>query len=175
MACGPIFFAFALFAAAELTLLVHVGGLVGGLETFALVAMTAGVGMYLARAQGAGVMSRLQTQGLYGLPAQGDMLQGPLIVLAGLLLITPGFISDAVGFLLLIPPLRAIVAAQLAKRLEGRMMQMGGMPGAGPGVGIPPGMFTGGFPGEAPGEEEPPVIVVRPRKAPPAEGDDHDP
>lgn len=118
--CGLILLGFLGFGALELTLIFRLGGEIGGLEIITLVCVTAAVGVYIARLQGAEALARLQRGGLHGLPTEEEMLQGPLIVVAGLLLMLPGFISDGLGALLLIPPLRTLAARSLASRLRAR-------------------------------------------------------
>lgn len=128
---GPL----ALFAL-ELWLLITVGGRIGGLETVTLVFLTAAVGLYAARGQGLAALERFQRGGI---PGHAEVLDGPLLVVAALCLVVPGFITDAVGALLLIPPVRRLVARYLTRRFGGR----GG-----------PGGSTSGEDGET-------IIVVR--------------
>jgi len=87
----------------EVWLLLRVGGLIGGWPTIAAVIFTAMVGGYLVRQQGLETVQRMQKMSQSGqLPAL-EMLEGVAILMAGALLITPGFFTDAVGFLLLWP------------------------------------------------------------------------
>jgi UPF0716 protein FxsA len=90
----------------ELYLLIEVGSVIGAIPTIALSLFTAVLGGYLVRMQGFGVLFRIQSQ-IAGreLPAV-ELLEGALLLLVGLALLLPGFITDAVGFLLLIPALR---------------------------------------------------------------------
>ena len=106
---SPVFFFLLIFVGApllELYLLIEVGSVIGAIPTIALSLFTAVLGGYMVRAQGFGVLFRIQSQ-VAGreLPAV-ELLEGALLLLVGLALLLPGFITDAVGFLLLIPGLR---------------------------------------------------------------------
>ncbi|AHE99414.1 FxsA family protein [Thioalkalivibrio paradoxus] len=93
-----------------------VGGAVGALATVALVVITAAIGLWIFRLQGVAHWQRMQQMLQRGeLPALG-LLEGWLLMLAAVLLVVPGFFSDAAGFLLLVPPLRAALATWLLKR-----------------------------------------------------------
>ncbi|WP_043740005.1 FxsA family protein [Thioalkalivibrio nitratireducens] len=93
-----------------------VGGAVGALSTVALVVITAVIGLWIFRLQGVAHWQRMQGMLQRGeLPAR-DLLEGWLLMLAAVLLLVPGFFSDAAGFLLLVPPLRTRVATWLLGR-----------------------------------------------------------
>ena len=101
--------AFIVVPIAEIALLIHVGGWIGGWETVALVVLTAVVGTALFRAQGFKVLARAQdTLARGGFPAD-ELFDGICILIAGVLLLTPGFITDAFGLMLLVPGLRTII------------------------------------------------------------------
>ena len=90
----------------ELYLLIEVGSVIGAVPTIALSVLTAALGGLLVRMQGFAVLFRAQAQmAAREVPAL-ELLEGALLLLVGLALLLPGFITDAVGFLLLIPPLR---------------------------------------------------------------------
>lgn len=90
----------------ELYLLIEVGSVIGALPTIALSIFTAVLGGLLVRIQGFGVLFRVQTAlERREVPAL-ELLEGAMLLLTGVALLLPGFITDAVGFLLLIPPLR---------------------------------------------------------------------
>lgn len=102
----------------EVALFVQVGGLIGLWPTLGVILATAAAGAALVRAQGVAVVARLRA----ALEGFGDPVEpaahGVLILLAGALLLTPGFFTDAVGFALLAPPVRAV----LLLRLKGRIL-----------------------------------------------------
>lgn len=107
----------------ELYLLIKVGSHIGALNTILLVFLTAGIGVSLLRKQGLSTLQQVQSQMQHGeIPAQG-MLEGMLLFFAGAFLLTPGFITDTIGFLLMIPPLRKGFALWLLER-SGWMVQM---------------------------------------------------
>ena len=93
----------------ELALLVYLGTHVGPLETIGLVLFTGFVGAALARWQGVKALLRVQRRLGRGQVPADELFDGVLILVAGLLLITPGLITDLVGFSLLIPPIRSLV------------------------------------------------------------------
>lgn len=120
----------------ELFLLVKIGGIIGVIPTIALVLLTAIIGSQLVRRQGLGVMNRIRAAQARGEAPALPMLDGAALLLAGFFLLTPGFISDALGFLLLIPRLRE----RLARSLLSRFVIL--TPGSGGGFGRSP--FGGG-------------------------------
>ncbi len=147
----------------EIALFIQVGGAIGLWPTLAIVIGTALLGANLLRAQGRGAMMDLQAS----LSGRGDpgkaLAHGALILVAGVLLLTPGFFTDTVGFLLLIPQVRAAVIAWGAKnvRVGGTYVHMEGFERRGPPPGGPghrppyggetiEGEFEEVDPGEAP-------------------------
>ena len=104
----------------ELYLLLQVGQLMGLGATVGLVLVTGIVGAALARQQGSQVLRKLQTATTTGEGIGGTLAEGALVLIAGVLLMTPGVLTDAVGLGLLIPPLRRLVAPALARRLLAR-------------------------------------------------------
>lgn len=102
-----------------------------------LVLLTGLTGIHFIKSQSAGTYSRIQNQFSSGNIPTIEMVQGLLLLAAGLLLITPGVITDAVGILLLIPPLRFAVAHALIRHFKSRIKI----------VTMSEGMFPGGFPG----------------------------
>jgi UPF0716 protein FxsA len=90
----------------ELYLLIQVGSEIGALPTIALSILTAVIGTFLVRVQGFSVLLRVRDMLDRGEAPAIEVLDGALLLIAGLMLLLPGFITDALGFLLLIPPLR---------------------------------------------------------------------
>jgi UPF0716 protein FxsA len=100
----------------EMYLLIQVGGYIGALPTIALVLLTAVAGIALLRIQGLATLGRGLGKLQSGrLPAQ-EVVEGLLLAVAGALLITPGFVTDGVGFLLLTPVSRTLLARRLMAR-----------------------------------------------------------
>ena len=90
----------------ELSVLIEVGSDIGALATIALCLLTAGIGLSLIRMQGLKVISDLQSASSRGEPIVEPVMHGFFLLIAGALLFFPGFVTDAIGGLLLIPPVR---------------------------------------------------------------------
>lgn len=102
---------------AEMALLIKVGGIIGVLNTVGLVLLTAVIGTWLLRQQGLATLLRANQRLNSGeLPAK-EVAEGLILAVGGALLLTPGFITDTVGFLCLIPGTRHWLAAQALKRM----------------------------------------------------------
>ncbi len=109
--------AFLIVPIVEIYLLIKVGQVIGAGWTIALVVLTAVIGVWLLRLQGLSTLLRARQKLEHDeLPAQ-ELLEGMGLVVAGALLLTPGFFTDAVGFLLLLPPTRRWLVRRLAARL----------------------------------------------------------
>ncbi len=102
----------------EIYVLLEVGGMIGVLPTIVLVVLTAVMGAGLIRAQGIATLGRVQQQLERGeLPAVG-IIEAALLLVAGALMLTPGFVTDTIGFLILVPPLRRwAIQSFLARRM----------------------------------------------------------
>ena len=112
---------FTLVPLVEVALLIWISQYTGLLFTIGLVILTGVVGAWLAREQGLRCWLEVQRQLSQGqLPAE-PLLDGLMILVAGAVLITPGVLTDAVGFALLIPPIRAMVRRYLAERFKARI------------------------------------------------------
>lgn len=99
-------------------LLIEVAGYINTLPTIGMVMLTAVIGVYLLKRQGVATLTRGMRRLDGGeLPAQ-EMAEGLLLAVAGALLITPGFITDTVGFLLLFPPTRQLFAQLMLTRVQ---------------------------------------------------------
>jgi UPF0716 protein FxsA len=102
----------------ELFLLLQVGRYLGVWPTVALVFITGIVGVFLAQSQGLSLLSRLQSRLIKGELPTDDLYEGLFILLGGILLLTPGLITDTLGFLLLLPASRMRVKGWLEKKLR---------------------------------------------------------
>ncbi|WP_095587818.1 FxsA family protein [Actibacterium ureilyticum] len=112
---------FALFLAVpliEIALFIQVGGLIGLWPTLAIVIVTAFLGTWLMRAQGALAIGQIQSSFNDLRDPTEPLAHGAMILFAGALLLTPGFFTDAAGFLLLIPPVRSAVFRYLRSRVK---------------------------------------------------------
>ena len=102
---------------AELALLIWIGSHTSVSGTIAIVLVTGFVGAGLAKHQGLRTWQRLQDGMRSGEPPADTLLDGVMILIAGALMITPGVLTDAVGFALLLPPVRGLLKARLRSRL----------------------------------------------------------
>jgi UPF0716 protein FxsA len=102
---------FVVLPIAELAVIVQVADGIGIPETIALLLLVSVAGAWLCKREGVGVLRRIQgSLDRHELPAR-DIADGGLIMLAGALLVTPGFLTDVLGILLLFPPTRALFRA----------------------------------------------------------------
>jgi len=113
-----LFLAFTLIPFLEIYLLIEVGTVIGSLNTIALVILTGFAGAYLARMQGMQTMLRVRSSLQQGNMPTEDLIDALLIFVAGIVLFTPGFITDAAGLLVLFPPTRIHIKRFLRQRLE---------------------------------------------------------
>lgn len=115
---GKLFLLFAILPIIEIAILVNVGEQIGGWNTVALVLLTAAMGAYLVRQQGISTLMQAQSKMQSGqLPGQ-EMAEGLLLVIAGVLLVTPGFVTDGIGFLFCLPFSRPWIAHKLLSKMQ---------------------------------------------------------
>jgi UPF0716 protein FxsA len=112
--------AFIVLPIAELYLIYKVGDSIGILPTLALLALDSIIGSVLLRTQGRAVWRRFQAAMQGGRMPHREVQDGVLVIFGGALLITPGFLTDILGLLLLIPPTRAVVRRLVMKVLTRR-------------------------------------------------------
>lgn len=127
-----LFLAFLLVPLIEIALFILVGGWIGLWPTLAIVVLTAIAGTALVRSQGAVVLSRLRDSFETLRDPTEPLAHGAMILFSGALLLTPGFFTDTIGFLLLVPAVRARVLSEVAKRVRFKTVQMGARAGYGP-------------------------------------------
>lgn len=120
---------FVLFTAVsllEIFVLVKIGSLLGALPTVALVIVTALIGSALVRSQGLQLIQQYQQRIAKGeMPGQ-QLVEGLMLIITGVLLVTPGFVTDLCGLLLLQPSLRASIAKKLLANVKFSPGTMGG-------------------------------------------------
>lgn len=126
---GLLFLAFLVVPFLELFVILKVGGAIGALNTIGLLVLVSAVGAWLVKREGLGVLRRAQARIRAGGVPGTEVIDGVLILFAGALLLTPGFLTDAVGVLLLVPPARAGIRATATNRLRRRIAP--GRPGVG--------------------------------------------
>ncbi|HEC98539.1 MAG TPA: FxsA family protein [Nitrospirae bacterium] len=99
----------------ELSLLIKVGSIIGTLNTVIIVLLTAVIGAYLVKMEGLSVMYRIQKNMMEGIFPAEELIDGMMILIAGVLLLTPGFITDTIGFLMVFPGSRNVIK-RIARR-----------------------------------------------------------
>ena len=115
-----LFVIFLVVPIVELAVIIQVGQSIGVLNTIALLLLVSIVGSWLVKREGLGVWRRFRSQMESGHVPGKEVADGVLIMLAGALLISPGFVTDCLGILLLLPPVRAAIRAQVLRRLTFR-------------------------------------------------------
>jgi UPF0716 protein FxsA len=130
----------------DVLVLVLVAGWIGTVPTVALVVLTALVGLLLVRAEGRHALRRIQKKVAKGQPPTDELLDGGLLIAAGVFLLTPGLVTDAVGFILVVPPTRYLIR-EATKRWV--LVPIADAKSSGFVTGQ---VYTGGFPGEGAGD-----------------------
>ena len=97
----------------EMAILIEIGGIIGALPTIALVVLTATIGIWLLRLEGIATLAKLQDRMNHGEIPGTEILEGAMLLVGGALLLTPGFVTDAIGFTCLIPIFRHPIAKWL--------------------------------------------------------------
>ncbi len=109
------------FTMAEIYVIIQVGSILGGWETIGLMILISLVGAWMVKREGLSLIRRVQAQlGAGSLPTK-ELVDGLLVAVAGALMLTPGFITDGIGLLFLMPPTRAIVRTWLIHRFRNRV------------------------------------------------------
>ena len=106
---------------AELYVLLQVGHAIGVVNTLGLLILVSIVGAWLAKREGLGVLRRMQRSVDAGRVPGTELVDAFLILLAAALMLTPGFLTDILAILLLLPPVRAVVRRELRRRLARRI------------------------------------------------------
>ncbi len=124
--CGLLALLFLIVPAVEIYVIIEVGALLGTWATLAVIGVTAVVGAALAKSQGLAVLTKLKTSMTSGEGTGLALVEGVLVLAAGVTLLAPGFLTDAIGLALLVPPIRKFVASRVADRVQ--IMPQMGMP-----------------------------------------------
>jgi len=111
----------------EIAVFIQVGSAIGVLPTVILTVLTAVAGTIMLRQQGLSLIMRMQSEMDAGRVPGRDMMHGALIVLASLFLLIPGFVTDAIGLLLFVPPVRDAVARFIIARANVTIVEGGTM------------------------------------------------
>ena len=104
----------------ELFVIIQVGRAVGVVDTIAVLVLVSVVGAWLVKREGLSVLRRAQERVDRGAVPGRELVDGVLILFAGALLLTPGFVTDLVAILLLVPPVRAALRSGVVRQLRRR-------------------------------------------------------
>ncbi|EOD69973.1 FxsA family protein [Amycolatopsis vancoresmycina] len=115
--------AFLLYVIAEIAAIWAVGSAVGVLGTLGLLLAGAFLGSWLARREGAKAMRAFAAAARSGRPAEKELTDGMLVGLGGVLILVPGFVSDVLGLLLILPPSRAVARRWWLRRMKKRAVR----------------------------------------------------
>ncbi|MDT0634137.1 FxsA family protein [Spectribacter hydrogenoxidans] len=127
---GRLLLLFIVVPLVETWLLIEVGSRIGALATIGLIILTAIIGSQLVRIQGFRTVQEIQAHQQRGEAPALPLLEGAALLIAGITLLTPGFLTDALGFALLVPALRRRLAVNLLRRAV--VMTPDGNAGPGP-------------------------------------------
>ena len=116
-----LFILFAVIPVFEIYLLIKIGGLIGSLPTVAALLLISLTGAWLVRQQGFEILRRIQYElGEGRLPA-AELLDGAMVLVGGVLLMTPGFFTDFLGLFFLFPITRVLIKQVIARWIQGRL------------------------------------------------------
>jgi UPF0716 protein FxsA len=118
----PIVLLLLLWALAEIFVLIKVAEAIGVVYAILLLVLSWPVGTWALRSQGRAAWRRLSAAVAAGRSPGREVLDGALVLIGGVLLIIPGFISDVLGLLALLPPTRALLRRPLARNLQSRFV-----------------------------------------------------
>ncbi len=117
---GLLALAFIAMPILEIWLILEIGGQLGLLNTIGVIIVTAVVGAALAKHQGLAALQKVQRALQTGEQVGTSMIEAALILVAAVMMLLPGFVTDGMGILLLLPPTRKLVAAVIARRFANR-------------------------------------------------------
>ena len=121
-----LFLLFTLIPIIELMILIDLGTSIGLAPTLGVVILTGALGAWAARTQGFYALSRIQAEMAAGRLPGAEMVEGAMVLVGGVLLLTPGLLTDAAGFALMAPAVRAVVRGWLMRKFE-KMIDEGKM------------------------------------------------
>ena len=112
---------FVLTPLVELAILIYLGTIIGALYTILIVVATGILGAFMARNQGLATLSRIRSNFKRGIIPSSELFHGALILAGGLLLLTPGVITDIVGFAVLVPQTRRLIGRWILSLIRRRI------------------------------------------------------
>ncbi|TFB08781.1 membrane protein FxsA [Candidatus Atribacteria bacterium MT.SAG.1] len=114
---------FVIVPVTELYILIEVGKKIGSLTTIGIIILTGIIGAYLVKGQGFMILRKIQNDLNEGIMPGDSLIQGAIILAGGIFLLTPGFVTDIIGFIFLIPASRRVVKKYLLKWLKGKIKE----------------------------------------------------
>jgi len=115
---SKLFLIFAVIPLIELGILIKIGSHIGAINTISLVLLTAAIGAYMVKMEGIGVLTRIQQNMQDGQFPAEELINGAMILVAGALLLTPGIVTDVIGFLMVIPVSRNALKQVIKRYIE---------------------------------------------------------
>ena len=115
-----IFYLFILIPLIEITIFITIGSNIGILNTITIILITAIAGIYLVRKQGINLLFNAQRNISQGIMPAQEIKGGIYLLISGLLLITPGFFTDCIGFLIFLKPVQNFIGLKAKKYFESR-------------------------------------------------------
>lgn len=132
---GFILFAFLIIPILEIAVFIMIGNQIGLWPTLGMILVTAILGTLMLRHQGFHLISEIQTKSEKGEVPGRALIHGVMLLIAGILLLTPGFVTDACGFLLFVPPVRDSIWSFIKNRVNFQVLSPGGPQTMSPGSG----------------------------------------
>ena len=120
-----LFLLFTITTAVETYLLVQIGAAIGAAGTVALILLTGAVGSWMTKREGLSVFRQIQEDAQRGIPPADTLIEGLLVLIGGVLLITPGVLTDLVGFSLIAPWTRTALAPLIRQEVMKRVTIQG--------------------------------------------------
>lgn len=121
-----LFLLFVLVPIIEISLLIQVGSVIGTWPTIAIVILTAWLGAKFVKQQGIATLRSVQEKSARGEMPSDEIVTGFLLLVAGVVLVTPGFVTDAIGLSLLIPGVRNALIKQVQSQIKVQAMNQSG-------------------------------------------------
>ncbi|MGI9394023.1 MAG: FxsA family protein [Boseongicola sp.] len=121
----PLFLLFLIVPLVEIALFIQIGGIIGLWYTLLIVVLTAILGTYLVRSQGLAVLAQLRGSFEELRDPTEPLAHGAMVLFSGALLLTPGFFTDAVGFLLMVPAFRSSLFRYIRSRINIQSVEFG--------------------------------------------------
>ena len=120
-----LFLLFLIVPVIEIYLLIKVGSLIGGIPTVAILLLISFLGAYLVRSQGFRIITQVREELARGRLPAAQLLDGALVLVGGILLMTPGFFTDFLGIFFLIPATRRLIKLWIGLWLQARLSRGG--------------------------------------------------